>query len=132
VLQRLRNGRQWRRFLLVPNGSMRCLTYALSLSYFESEVLRPLLQGGCDDIWLIADAEGYRAPTVSLRRRDIERYMSLCYRVVTSPILGTHLGSSLQSFSDALRLNAPAKGLRPTRNTPSIHDRAGASACSQA
>jgi hypothetical protein len=36
-------------------------TYALSLSYFESEVLRPLLQGGCDDIWLITDAEGYRA-----------------------------------------------------------------------
>ena len=36
-------------------------TYALSLSYFESEVLRPLLQAGCDDIWLVADAEGYRA-----------------------------------------------------------------------
>ncbi|MEQ8957567.1 MAG: hypothetical protein RLP02_06525 [Coleofasciculus sp. C2-GNP5-27] len=25
-------------------------TYALSLSYFESEILRPLLRSGCDDI----------------------------------------------------------------------------------
>jgi len=46
-------GSQWKHALFT--------TYALSLSYFESEVLRPLLQGGCDDIWLIADAEGYRA-----------------------------------------------------------------------
>lgn len=36
-------------------------TYALSLSYFESEVLRPLLQQGCDDIWLVCDAQGYRS-----------------------------------------------------------------------
>jgi hypothetical protein len=35
-------------------------TYALSLSYFESEVLRPLLRAGCSNIWLIADADGYR------------------------------------------------------------------------
>ena len=42
-------------------------TYALSLSYFESELLRPLLQGGCDDIWLIADAEGYRASLLERR-----------------------------------------------------------------
>ena len=34
-------------------------TYALSLSYFESEVLRVLLQQGCDDIWLVCDAQGY-------------------------------------------------------------------------
>jgi hypothetical protein len=42
-------------------------TYALSLSYFESEILRPLLQRGCDDIWLIADAEGYRASLLERR-----------------------------------------------------------------
>ena len=42
-------------------------TYALSLSFFESEVLRPLLFGGCDDIWLIADAEGYRASLMERR-----------------------------------------------------------------
>ncbi|UWQ19068.1 hypothetical protein [Jannaschia sp. M317] len=42
-------------------------TYALSLSYFESEVLRPLLQAGCDDIWLVADAQGYRASLLERR-----------------------------------------------------------------
>ncbi|WP_146170644.1 hypothetical protein [Cereibacter changlensis] len=36
-------------------------TYALSLSYFESEVLRVLLQQGCNDIWLVCDAQGYRS-----------------------------------------------------------------------
>lgn len=42
-------------------------TYALSLSYFESELLRPLLRGGCDDIWVIADAEGYRSSLLERR-----------------------------------------------------------------
>ncbi|MEG3662160.1 hypothetical protein [Celeribacter halophilus] len=42
-------------------------TYALSLSYFESEVLRPLIQAGCDDIWLVADAQGYRASLLERR-----------------------------------------------------------------
>lgn len=42
-------------------------TYALSLSYFESEVLRPLIQSGCDDIWLVADAQGYRASLLERR-----------------------------------------------------------------
>ena len=42
-------------------------TYALSLSYFESEVLRPLLRTGCDDIWLIADSEGYKASLLERR-----------------------------------------------------------------
>lgn len=44
-------------------------TYTLSLSYFESEILRALLRGGCSDIWLIADAEGYR--TSLLERRSM-------------------------------------------------------------
>ncbi|MBF0392497.1 MAG: hypothetical protein HQL38_07435 [Alphaproteobacteria bacterium] len=42
-------------------------TFTLSLSYFESEVLRPLVRGGCDDIWVIADAEGYRASLLERR-----------------------------------------------------------------
>jgi hypothetical protein len=42
-------------------------TYTLSLSYFESEVLRPLLRAGCSDIWLIADAEGYRSSLLERR-----------------------------------------------------------------
>jgi hypothetical protein len=44
-------------------------TYALSLSYFESELLRPLLHQGCDDIWLVCDAEGYRSSL--LERRSV-------------------------------------------------------------
>lgn len=42
-------------------------TYTLSLSYFESEILRPLLRAGCSDIWLIADAEGYRSSLLERR-----------------------------------------------------------------
>lgn len=42
-------------------------TYALSLSYFESEVLRILLQQGCDDIWLVCDAQGYRSSLLERR-----------------------------------------------------------------
>lgn len=42
-------------------------TYTLSLSYFESEILRSLLRGGCSDIWLIADAEGYRSSLLERR-----------------------------------------------------------------
>jgi hypothetical protein len=51
--------RAWRRALFT--------TYTLSLSYFESEVLRPLLRAGCSDIWLIADAEGYRSSLLERR-----------------------------------------------------------------
>ena len=42
-------------------------TYTLSLSYFESEILQSLLRGGCSDIWLIADAEGYRSSLLERR-----------------------------------------------------------------
>jgi hypothetical protein len=42
-------------------------TYTLSLSYFESEILRPLLRRGCSDIWLVADAEGYRSSLLERR-----------------------------------------------------------------
>lgn len=42
-------------------------TYTLSLSYFESEILRPLVRAGCSDTWLIADAEGYRSSLLERR-----------------------------------------------------------------
>jgi len=42
-------------------------TYTLSLSYFESEILPSLIRGGCSDIWLIADAEGYRSSLLERR-----------------------------------------------------------------
>lgn len=53
-------------------------TYALSLSYFESEVLRPLLQQGCDDIWLICDAQGYRSSLLERRSMRVGQE----YRIV--------------------------------------------------
>ena len=42
-------------------------TYTLSLSYFESEILPPLLRAACSDVWLIADAEGYRSSLLERR-----------------------------------------------------------------
>jgi len=36
-------------------------TYSLSLTFFESIVLRALREVECRDIWVIADAEGYRS-----------------------------------------------------------------------
>lgn len=53
-------------------------TYALSLSYFESEVLRILLQQGCDDIWLVCDAQGYRASLLERRSMRVGQE----YRIV--------------------------------------------------
>jgi len=53
-------------------------TYALSLSYFESEILRPLLQQGCDDIWLICDAQGYRSSLLERRSMRVGQE----YRIV--------------------------------------------------
>ena len=42
-------------------------TYTLSLSYFESEILRSLLRAGCSDISLVSDAEGYRSSLLERR-----------------------------------------------------------------
>lgn len=53
-------------------------TYALSLSYFESEVLRVLLQQGCDDIWLVCDAQGYRSSLLERRSMRVGQE----YRIV--------------------------------------------------
>jgi hypothetical protein len=51
--------REWKQALFT--------TYTLSLSYFESEVLPSLLRVGCSDIWLVADAEGYRSSLLERR-----------------------------------------------------------------
>ncbi|PRY19236.1 hypothetical protein CLV78_1268 [Aliiruegeria haliotis] len=53
-------------------------TYALSLSYFESEVLRPLIGQGCDDIWLVSDAQGYRSSLLERRSMRVGQE----YRIV--------------------------------------------------
>ncbi len=53
-------------------------TYALSLSYFESEILRPLLQHGCNDIWLVCDAQGYRSSLLERRSMRVGQE----YRIV--------------------------------------------------
>ena len=42
-------------------------TYTFSLSYFETEILPSLIGAGCTDIWLIADAEGYRSSLLERR-----------------------------------------------------------------
>ncbi len=34
-------------------------TYALSLTFFESQIRSALSRGGCRDMWIIADADGY-------------------------------------------------------------------------
>jgi hypothetical protein len=46
-------GQKWQRALFT--------TYALSLTFFESIVLRALREIECREIWVIADAEGYRS-----------------------------------------------------------------------
>lgn len=57
-------------------------TYALSLSYLESELLSVLVRSGCDDIWVIADAHGYRG---SLLERRAAR-VGLEYRLVPAAL----------------------------------------------
>lgn len=44
--------RQWERVLF--------LTYALSLTFFETVILRKLRNVGCQDIWIVADIDGYQ------------------------------------------------------------------------
>ena len=42
-------------------------TYALSLSFFESIILRALRQVGCQQTWIIADINGYRSSLIERR-----------------------------------------------------------------
>lgn len=55
--------RKWKRALFT--------TYTLSLSYFETEILPALRGAGCTDIWLIADAEGYRSSLLERRSMGV-------------------------------------------------------------
>jgi hypothetical protein len=42
-------------------------TYALSLSFFESNILRALREQGCRDVWVLCDADGYRSSLIERR-----------------------------------------------------------------
>ena len=46
-------------------------TYALSLSFFDSILLRALRQGGCQEIWVISDLQGYKASLVERRSHAV-------------------------------------------------------------
>src|SRR5260370_42145757 len=46
-------GQRWEKALFT--------TYSLSLTFFESIVLRALREIECREIWVVADSEGYRA-----------------------------------------------------------------------
>jgi hypothetical protein len=54
-------------FEIIESGSWSealFLTYALSLSFFESVLLPPLRRAGCSKITIYADRRGYRASLV--------------------------------------------------------------------
>ena len=46
-------------------------TYALSLSFFESILLRALRQVGCQEIWVISDLQGYKASLIERRSHAV-------------------------------------------------------------
>jgi HKD family nuclease len=46
-------------------------TYALSLSFFESILLRALRQIGCQEVWIISDLQGYKASLIERRSNAI-------------------------------------------------------------
>jgi hypothetical protein len=50
---------------------VRLATYALSLSFFESILLRPLRQVGCQEIWVITDVQGYRDSLMNREQRPL-------------------------------------------------------------
>jgi hypothetical protein len=54
------------------------LTYALSLTFFETIILRKLQNVGCEEIWIVPDADGYQ---MSLSERK-SAYVGQEYRVV--------------------------------------------------
>src|SRR5262245_55478464 len=47
------DGQRWQKALFT--------TYTLSLTFFESIILRALRAAECDDTWVIVDADGYRS-----------------------------------------------------------------------
>ncbi len=48
-------------------------TYALSISFFESVILRELQKGGCRDVWVLTDVEGYAASLIERRATKVGR-----------------------------------------------------------
>lgn len=46
-------------------------TYTLSLSFFDSLLLRALRQVGCQEIWVISDLQGYKASLIERRSHAI-------------------------------------------------------------
>jgi len=48
-------------------------TYAFSISFFESVVLRELQISGCKDIWVLTDVEGYAASLLEERATKVGR-----------------------------------------------------------
>jgi hypothetical protein len=57
------NGSKWQRALFT--------TYALSLSFFESILLRSLPQAGCQEIWVVSDVQGYRGSLIERRSQGV-------------------------------------------------------------
>lgn len=62
------------------------MTYALSLTYFETYVLPKLREAGCEEIWVLADVEGYRGSLMELRARHVGQEYSLIPVAVCSGI----------------------------------------------
>ena len=48
-------------------------TYAFSISFFESVVLRALQKSGCRDVWVLTDTEGYAASLIERRATKVGR-----------------------------------------------------------
>ena len=46
-------------------------TYSLSLTFFESVILRLLRQSGCREIWVVADAQGYQSSLMERRSHGV-------------------------------------------------------------
>jgi hypothetical protein len=46
-------------------------TFALSLSFFESILLRSLRQVGCQEVWVVSDLQGYRASLMERRSNAV-------------------------------------------------------------
>lgn len=59
----LLKSRSWERALFT--------TYSLSLTFFESVILRELRQKGCREIWIAADAHGYQASLMERRSHGV-------------------------------------------------------------
>jgi len=57
------NDGKWQRALFT--------TYALSLSFFESILLRSLRQIGCQEVWVVTDAQGYRDSLIERRSQGV-------------------------------------------------------------